>query len=135
MTEATLSKYIYTVGRRKTSKSTVRLFSVAGKSEVNGKAFDKYFYSNVSQLDILSPFKVAELEASKFYFTAKVSGGGVSSQAESVRLGIARAIIELFPEKKQQLKNVGLLTRDPRMVERKKTGFRKARKKEQYSKR
>jgi small subunit ribosomal protein S9 len=128
-------KFVYTVGRRKTSVATLRLFNLAGKNQINTKILEDLYTHKFEQDDILSPLKVAELNIKSFSFTAMVKGGGKSSQAEAVRLALARAIVKLEPEKKKALKDAGLLTRDPRMVERKKTGLRKARKAEQYSKR
>ncbi len=128
-------KYFYSKGRRKKSVATVRLFSVKGASTINGKECDKVYSDQVSQKLLLEPFAVAELDPKDFYFTVMASGGGVSSQIDAIKLGISRSIVKMDPEKKTLLKKAGLMTRDPRMVERKKTGLRKARKKEQFSKR
>lgn len=128
-------QYTYTIGRRKTARATVRLYSVEGASEINGKSFDKYFVSELDKTRVLEPFKIADLKAKDYYFTSQVVGGGKNAQLEAIRLGIARAIVKLMPEKRVDLKKEGLLKRDPRMVERKKPGLRKARKAEQYSKR
>lgn len=128
-------KYFYALGRRKTAVATVRLFEEAGISQINGNTIDKVYKSNLDLQELITPFKVAELDEKKFHFTAKVLGSGKNSQLGAIKLGIARAIVKFDPEKKKALKDEGLLTRDPRMVERKKTGRRKARKSEQYSKR
>lgn len=129
------TEYTYTIGRRKTASATVRLYASEGVSEINGKPFEKFYVSALDKSKVLEPFKVADLKAKDFYFTSKVVGGGKSAQLEAIRLGIARAIVKLMPEKRVELKKQGLLKRDPRMVERKKTGLHKARKAEQYSKR
>lgn len=131
----TKDKYIYKIGRRKTSTASVRLFDGSGQSLVNGKDVEKVYPRETELKSLLRPFKVAELKSKDFHFTTKVKGGGVSSQKEAIVLALARAIDAKFPEKHTLLKKEGLLTRDSRMVERKKTGLRKARKAEQYSKR
>lgn len=128
-------KYIYKIGRRKTSVATVRLFEGKGSSEYNGKPIEKVYISKVAQSRLKEPFTVAGLDFDNFHFTAKVTGGGTSSQLQAIILGLSRAITQKYPEVRKQLKLKGLLTRDPRMVERKKTGRHKARKSEQYSKR
>ncbi len=128
-------KYFYSIGRRKTSTATVRLFEDSGKSTINGKDLEKIYGDTVSMNRILEPFVVAELDPKKFYFTVVTKGGGTSSQIDAIKLGISRSIVKMDPDKKTLLKQAGLMTRDPRMVERKKTGLRKARKKEQFSKR
>ncbi len=128
-------EYYYALGRRKTSVATVRLFLKKGKSTINGKALDQVYPLKPEQSQIEEPFRVAELETDGVSYTVVAKGGGVQSQLGAIKLGIARAIIKRFPEKKKALKDAGLLVRDSRMVERKKAGLRKARKAEQYSKR
>lgn len=128
-------KFHYALGRRKTATATVRVYETAGKSTVNDKDVKTLYTAITHQMMLIEPFKVAELDPEKFMFTAKAMGGGKYAQLDAVRLGIARAIVKLDPEKKKILKDNGLLTRDPRMVERKKPGLRKARKAEQFSKR
>lgn len=128
-------KYTYTLGRRKTSVATIRLYENAGKNTINEKPVEELYKAKAEQVKLLQPFKVAELESKDFSFSAKVKGGGHMSQLEAIILGLARAIVKKYPERKKLLKNYGLTTRDPRMVERKKTGLKKARKAEQYSKR
>ena len=130
-----MAEYTYTIGRRKTSVVTLRLFGVAGKNTLNGNPFEKYYPSKLDRARLTKPFNLAELNPSDFYFTAKSIGGGKSSQLEAIMHALSRAISKRFPESKKALKDAGLLTRDPRMVERKKPGLRKARKAEQYSKR
>jgi small subunit ribosomal protein S9 len=122
------------VGRRKTSVARVILRNGAGKITVNGKEFEKAFPQILSREDILMPLKVTDSEG-KFDVIANVEGGGTTGQAQAIRLGIARALIENNPDLRPALKKVGLLTRDPRMVERKKYGRPKARKRFQFSKR
>jgi small subunit ribosomal protein S9 len=128
-------KYVYKIGRRKTSVATVRLYSDAGQSIINGKPVTEYYPEKLDQEKLTKPFDVLELKPSSFYYTVQVKGGGTSSQLGAITLGISRALTEISAENRTPLKRAGLLTRDPRMVERKKTGQRKARKKEQYSKR
>lgn len=125
--------YYYSYGRRKTSIATVRIFNSKGENQVNSLTLKQYFPLKADQRGILEPFKV--IEAKDFYFTSKVSGGGKKSQLEAIRLGVAKALVKFNAEYKQPLRKAGLLTRDDRMVERKKTGLVKARKAPQYSKR
>jgi small subunit ribosomal protein S9 len=128
-----MAEKIY-VGRRKTSVARVILKSGNGKITINDKEFADFFPQLLSREDILMPFKVTETEG-KYDVHVKVNGGGTTGQAQSVRLGIARALVEINPEFRPKLKVDGLLTRDPRMVERKKYGQPKARKRFQFSKR
>ena len=122
------------VGRRKTAVARVILRNGSGVITVNNQEFEKFFPQLLSREDILLPFKVTETEG-KFDVKVNVKGGGTTGQAQSVRLGIARALIDLNPDYRPALKAQGLLTRDPRMVERKKYGQPKARKRFQFSKR
>lgn len=122
------------VGRRKTSVARVILKNGNGKITVNDKEFEQFFPQLLSREDILLPLKVTETEG-KYDVHVNVNGGGTTGQAQAVRLGIARALIEINPDFRSQLKVEGLLTRDPRMVERKKYGRPKARKRFQFSKR
>jgi small subunit ribosomal protein S9 len=122
------------VGRRKTSVARVTLKNGDGKISINHKEFDKFFPQLLSREDILLPLKVTETEG-KYDVIVNVNGGGTTGQAQAVRLGIARALIDFNPEYRPALKAEGLLTRDPRMVERKKYGQPKARKRFQFSKR
>jgi small subunit ribosomal protein S9 len=128
-----MSDKIY-VGRRKTSVARVILKNGSGKIKVNGKEFEQFFPQLLSREDILLPLKVTETEG-KYDVHVNVNGGGTTGQAQAVRLGIARALIEINPDFRNKLKVEGLLTRDPRMVERKKYGRPKARKRFQFSKR
>jgi len=122
------------IGRRKTSAARVILKSGNGNVVVNGKEFAKAFPLLVSREDITKPFDVTETKG-KYDVYVNVRGGGSTGQAQAIRLGIARALIDTNPEFRQALKIEGLLTRDPRMVERKKYGQPKARKRFQFSKR
>lgn len=122
------------VGRRKTSVARVLLRNGSGVITVNNQEFEKFFPQLLSREDILLPFKVTETEG-KFDVHVNVKGGGTTGQAQAVRLSIARALIDLNPDYRPALKAEGLLTRDPRMVERKKYGQPKARKRFQFSKR
>ena len=122
------------VGRRKTSVARVYLRPGKGNIEINRKEFDHYFPTEVLRTIIKEPLKTLESEKS-FDIKVNVVGGGFRGQAEAIRLGIARALVILNEDNRMPLKKEGLLTRDPRMVERKKYGRRKARKKFQFSKR
>lgn len=127
-------KYIRSVGRRKQAVASVRLYE-GGKGIIiiNGKRASEYFPKEGFGL-IVQPLK-ATGHLRDFNFSILVSGGGKMGQVDAVRLGIARAIFSLFPETKEALKVNNFLTRDPRQVERKKPGLRKARKAPQWSKR
>lgn len=122
------------VGRRKTSVARVILRNGTGAITVNNQEFEKYFPQLLSREDILLPFKTTET-LGNFDVKINVNGGGTTGQAQAVRLSIARALIDLNPDYRPALKALGLLTRDPRMVERKKYGQPKARKRFQFSKR
>ncbi|HOP49009.1 MAG TPA: 30S ribosomal protein S9 [Ignavibacteriales bacterium] len=122
------------VGRRKNSVARVKLVSGTGKITVNGKEFEQYFPIPEVREDILTPFKVTET-LGKYDVKANVYGGGVTGQSQAIRLAIAKYLDELNPEFHAKLKPEGLLSRDPRMVERKKYGQKKARKRFQFSKR
>ncbi len=122
------------VGRRKTSVARVILKSGNGKIIVNDREFEQFFPQLLSREDILLPLKLTENEG-KYDVHVNVNGGGTTGQAQAVRLGISRALVEINPEYRNLLKVEGLLTRDPRMVERKKYGRPKARKRFQFSKR
>jgi small subunit ribosomal protein S9 len=127
-------KYFYANGKRKTSVATVRLYKGKGVITVNNKALNEF--CNVKTLIglVKSPLKITG-SLDKYDITAKTSGGGVNSQAEAVRHGITKALIEADPLNKPSLKSAGLLTRDSRVKERKKFGLKKARKAPQFSKR
>lgn len=122
------------VGRRKTSTARVILRSGSGNVTINNKNFESFFPQLLSREDILAPLKLTQTVGSYDVFV-NVKGGGTSGQAEAIRLGISRALIEINPEYRTVLKAQGFLSRDPRMVERKKYGRPKARKRFQFSKR
>ena len=125
---------IHKIGRRK--KSVARVFMSEGKGNitVNKKSFSDFFDTAILQYKIQQPFNLTETK-DKFDVLVTVKGGGVNGQAEAIRLAISRALVEFNDEFKPALKSEGLMTRDPRMVERKKFGQKKARKKFQFSKR
>ncbi|MCB9185231.1 MAG: 30S ribosomal protein S9 [Flavobacteriales bacterium] len=125
---------INTLGRRKTAVARVYLKSGKGAIVVNGKDAKEYFPTSILQDTIRRPFNVLEVDG-KYDVKVNVNGGGITGQAEAVSLAIARALVEENAEVKPTLKKFGLMTRDPRMVERKKFGQKKARKKFQFSKR
>jgi small subunit ribosomal protein S9 len=122
------------VGRRKTSTARVILRSGSGNVTINDKNFESFFPQLLSREDILAPLKLTQTVGSYDVFV-NVKGGGTSGQAEAIRLGISRALIDINPEYRTVLKAQGFLSRDPRMVERKKYGRPKARKRFQFSKR
>lgn len=121
-------------GKRKTSIARVRLMAGTGNITVNGKNADDYFCRQTSLRLIRQPFDVTELDG-KFDVIANITGGGLAGQAGALRHGITRALIEMDPELKSPLKKAGLVTRDPRVKERKKYGLAGARRAYQFSKR
>lgn len=122
------------IGRRKTSTARVYLKKGSGKVEVNGKALEEYFPLLDTQNIVTAPLRVAELDG-EYDVKITVRGGGPTGQSVAAQHGIARTILEIDPEKRSALKPHGFLTRDDRMVERKKYGQPKARKRFQFSKR
>jgi small subunit ribosomal protein S9 len=122
------------VGRRKEAVTRVFLTKGDGNITINGKDYKTYFPLIYLQNQVESPLKTVQL-SDKFDVTVNAKGGGVKGQAEAVKLGIARALLQVNPEYRPALKEAGLLTRDPRSVERKKPGKKKARKSFQFSKR
>jgi len=123
-----------TTGRRKTSIARVYVSPGKGLIVVNEREFKDYFPSEIHQILVKQPFTILQNDG-QYDVSVTVEGGGVKGQAEAVRLGIARALVEISAENKPALKKEGLLTRDSRMVERKKFGRRKARRRFQFSKR
>ncbi|MFC3900085.1 30S ribosomal protein S9 [Aliicoccus persicus] len=121
-------------GRRKHSVARVRLVPGEGNVTVNGRDMREYLPYESLILDLNQPFAVTETEGN-YDVLVNVHGGGFTGQAQAIRHGIARALIEADPENRGALKRAGLLTRDPRMKERKKPGLRKARRSPQFSKR
>ena len=127
-------KFDYGTGRRKTATARTRLYAGSGNIIVNGRAFEEYFPRKTLQMIIRQPLVLIKM-VDKLDVRVNVSGGGVAGQAEAVRHGISRALLEVDPELRGILKKAGFLTRDARMKERKKYGLRAARARFQYSKR
>jgi small subunit ribosomal protein S9 len=127
-------KVYYATGRRKTSAARVFLKPGKGNLTINGMAADEYLKRMQSKMVILQPFDVTS-QNGKFDVDVTVKGGGENGQTGAIRLGIARALTAFDAELRPALKKAGYLTRDPRMVERKKYGLRGARRRGQYSKR
>ena len=121
-------------GRRKEAVARVRLAAGSGEFAVNGRSLDEYFPTRVHRMVAQSPLRAVGREKD-YDVIASIQGGGIAGQAGAVRLGIARALIELDPELRGQLKKEGLLSRDAREKERRKYGLKKARKAPQFSKR
>jgi small subunit ribosomal protein S9 len=130
---ATVAQYRGT-GKRKTSVARVILSPGDGATWVNGRTVEDYFAREALRTAALAPFRVAGVEG-RFDLRARIQGGGPSGQAGALRHGIARALVEADPELRGILKREGFLTRDARIVERKKAGLHKARKAPQFSKR
>ncbi len=124
----------YGTGRRKSSIARVRLIDGSGKITINGEDIDKFFGLETLKVIVKQPLTVTNT-ASKYDVICSVKGGGFTGQAGAIRHGIARALNEANSEYRPALKQSGLLTRDPRMKERKKYGLKKARKAPQFSKR
>ena len=124
----------YATGRRKTSSARVYLKSGKGNITVNNRKLDEYFGRKVAQMLVMQPLELVDLSG-KVDLHVKVKGGGSFGQAGAIRHGISRALTSYDEELRPQLKKAGLLTRDPRRVERKKAGLVKARKSKQFSKR
>ena len=124
----------HTRGRRKTSVARVFLSEGKGEITINKKGLDQYFDTDALRYKVKQPFAITETSGT-YDVKVNVEGGGFTGQAEAIRLGISRALCEINEEYRPMLKPDGLLTRDPRMVERKKFGQKKARKKFQFSKR
>jgi small subunit ribosomal protein S9 len=125
---------INTSGRRKAAIARVYLKDGSGKIVVNNRSFETYFPLEWHRTSIESPLNITD-NAGKFDISINVRGGGQSGQAEAVRLGIAKALVDLNAELKPTLRAAGFMTRDSRVVERKKSGQKKARKRFQFSKR
>ena len=131
----TIPAFYYGTGRRKTAVARVRLLPGEGEIVVNGRSLDEHFGNAINEAELRMPFRVTGTEG-RFNAMIKVEGGGVTGQAGAIRHGIARALLQLDPEDHRlALRQAGLLTRDPRMKERKKYGLKRARKAPQYTKR
>lgn len=125
---------IHTIGRRKTAVARVYVSEGKGNITVNKKELNNYFPGGMLQYKVNQPLVMTENDGN-FDIKVNVYGGGITGQAEAIRLALSRAMVVLDPENRLILKPEGLMTRDPRMVERKKFGQKKARKKFQFSKR
>ena len=132
--KAEVIRYFEARGARKTAVARVRLFTKLSGITVNGKDFKEYFRELRLQRSVLNPLETMNV-GEKLGVVAKVSGGGLPSQAEAVGHGISRALLLFNPEFRKRLRKSGLLTRDSRMVERKKYGLKKARRAPQWAKR
>jgi small subunit ribosomal protein S9 len=124
---------IYATGRRKTSSARVYLTPGTSQITINGKTLEQYFGRRTGRIRVVLPLQVAGVERVDLYIT--VTGGGITGQADAIAHAISRALVKYDETTRPTLKAAGLLTRDPRKVERKKYGLKKARKAEQYSKR
>jgi small subunit ribosomal protein S9 len=125
---------INTIGRRKTSIARVYVKPGSGNIVINNRDLKEYFLSEIHQTLVKQAITLSKVDGT-YDVTVNVEGGGIKGQAEAIRLGIARALVEFNPENKPALRKEGIMTRDSRMVERKKPGRRKARRKFQFSKR
>ncbi len=126
--------YFYGTGRRKSSVARVRLIPGTGNVTINGRGIDDYFGLGTLKLLVNQPFGVTKTEG-QFDVVCTVKGGGISGQAGAIRHGISRALLQASDDNRAPLKKAGLLTRDPRMKERKKYGLKAARRASQFSKR
>ena len=131
---ATAQTYNSGTGRRKTAVARVRLLPGEGEIVINGRSLAEHFGAAIDEVELRLPFRVTNTDG-RYNAMIKVEGGGVTGQAGAVRLGIARALLELDEGHRLMLRQAGLLTRDPRMKERKKFGLKRARKAPQYTKR
>lgn len=127
-------EFNYGTGRRKTATARTRLYPGTGSIEINGRAYEEFFPRKTLQMIIRQPLVLTK-NLDKFDIKVNVAGGGISGQAEAVRHGITRALLEIDPELRPALKRAGFITRDARKKERKKYGLRAARARYQYSKR
>ena len=127
-------QYYYATGRRKSAVAQVRLYMESGAIVVNGKPIEEAFPWENWRREIMEPFRITH-SGGQFRVVAKVKGGGVTGQAGALRHGISRALVEADPSLRAPLKRAGMLTRDPRIKERRKYGLKKARKAQQYTKR
>jgi small subunit ribosomal protein S9 len=125
---------VQATGRRKSSIARVRLYPGTGEVSLNGRALDDYFPNPALRQRVLEPLRAVEVEG-QYDIVAKLEGGGTTGQSDALRLGLARALVEIDHEHRPTLKKGGMLTRDSRRVERKKYGLRKARRAPQFTKR
>lgn len=125
---------VQSTGRRKESVARVRLYDGSGQVKLNNRPLENYFQTMASRMRVMEPLQLTDTQG-RYDISATLEGGGTTGQVDALRLGIARALIELDPELRPILKKAGLLTRDSRVVESKKYGLRKARRAPQYTKR
>lgn len=125
---------VQATGRRKSSVARVRLYPGSGAITLNGRSLDNYFPHAALRQRVMEPLRVVEVDG-QYDVIAQLHGGGTTGQSDALRLGIARALVEIDPEHRPTLKRGGMLTRDSRRVERKKYGLRKARRAPQFTKR
>jgi small subunit ribosomal protein S9 len=125
---------VQATGRRKASVARVRLVDGSGQVTLNSRPLEDYFPTMATRLRVMEPLQITQTQG-RYDVLATLEGGGLTGQADALRLGISRALIELDEELRPVLKKAGLLTRDARVVERKKYGLRKARRAPQYTKR
>ncbi len=125
---------VQATGRRKSSIARVRLYPGTGEVSLNGRSLDSYFPHAALRQRVMEPLRAVEVEG-QYDVVAQLEGGGTTGQSDALRLGIARALVEIDPEHRPTLKSGGMLTRDSRRVERKKYGLRKARRAPQFTKR
>ena len=125
---------IQATGRRKRSVARVRFQDGSGQVTLNGKPLESYFASMATRMRVMEPLSLTQTQG-RYDIEASLDGGGTTGQADALRLGIARALVELDPDLRATLKKAGMLTRDSRVVESKKYGLRKARRAPQYTKR
>ena len=121
-------------GRRKEAVAQVRFYNGSGTVTLNERPLERYFPTMARRMRVMEPLRVANVEG-RYDIVARLHGGGVNGQADALRLGIARGLVALDPGLRTDLKRAGMLTRDARVVERKKYGLRKARRAPQYTKR
>ena len=129
-----MAKAVFATGRRKEAVARVRLVAGSGEMQVNGRPMRDFLHRDSLVRHVMQPFEAAQVEGT-FDLRARVHGGGCTGQAGALRLGVARALLKHDPELRKALRKMGLLTRDPRMKERKKYGLRGARRAFQFSKR
>ncbi len=125
---------VQATGRRKSSIARVRLYPGTGEMSLNGRSLDKYFPHAALRQRVMEPLRAVEVDG-QYDVVAQLEGGGTTGQSDALRLGIARALVEIDVEHRPTLKKGGMLTRDARRVERKKYGLRKARRAPQFTKR
>lgn len=127
-------RFYEAVGRRKRAVARVRLYPGDGKIVINDRGLKEHFGRPQDWLDVIAPLKIAESEG-QYNLSVQVKGGGITGQAQAIRHGVARALLQIRPDLRQALRRAGYLTRDSREKERKKPGLKRARKAPQYTKR